>query len=96
MFWAASLETLRYPEIGVRVAPCFFHFVVTSSTLPGRTSRFSGVDTSLPVEVLRVAAILHDGETSKFLRLFKYKCKLCDSLAMLLQVCSNIFAKFEF
>ncbi|CAH3108925.1 unnamed protein product, partial [Porites lobata] len=37
---------------------------VTSSTLPGRTSRFFGVDTSLPVEVLRVAAILHDGETS--------------------------------
>ena len=26
----------------------------------------------------------------------KYKCKLYDSLAMLLQVCSNIFAKFEF
>ena len=53
-----TLETLRYPEIGVRVtvAPCFFYFVVTSSTLRGRTSRFSGVDTSLPVEDLRVAA----------------------------------------
>ena len=53
-----STETLRYPEIGVRVtgSVMFFHFVVTSSTLPGRTSRFSGVDTSLPVEDLRVAA----------------------------------------
>ena len=74
----------------------FYYFVVTSSTLPGRTSRFSGVDTSLPVEDLRKLQVLHDGETSKFLRLFKYKCKLYDSLAMLLQVCSNIFAKFEF
>ena len=55
----SPLETLRYPEIGVRVtgsAMFFFNFVVTSSTLPGRTSRVSGVDTSLTVEDLRVAA----------------------------------------
>ena len=52
------IETLRYPEIGVRVtgSAMFFHFVVTSSTLPSRTSCFSGVDTSLPVEDLLVAA----------------------------------------
>ena len=53
-----QIETLRYPEIGVGVtgSTMFFHFVVTSSTLPGRTSRFSVVDTSLPVEDLQVAA----------------------------------------
>ena len=81
----AVLETLRYPEIGVRVAPCFFHFTMTSSILPGRLSRFSGVDTSLPVEELRVREYkLQDGETSKCFRHLKYKCELFDSLAMLL------------
>lgn len=51
-----TVETLRYPEIGVRVtgSAMFFHFAMTSSTLPGRPSRFPGVDTSLPVEELRV------------------------------------------
>ena len=51
----------------------------------GRLSRFSGVDTSLPVEELRVREYkLQDGETSKFFRHLKYKCELFDSLAMLL------------
>ncbi|XP_022786016.1 uncharacterized protein LOC111326315 [Stylophora pistillata] len=44
-----------------------FHFAKTSSILPGRPSRFSGVDTSLPVEELRVREYekdeLRDGET---------------------------------
>ena len=51
------LETSRYPEIGVRVtgsAIHVFHFAMTSLILPGRPSRFPGVDTSLPVEGLRV------------------------------------------
>ena len=42
---------------------------MTSSILPGRLSRFSGVDTSLPVEELRVREYkLQDayGETSMF------------------------------
>ena len=80
------LETLRYPEIGVRerVAPCFFHFPIVSSILPGRPSLFPGVDTSLPVEEFRVREYkLQNGEPSKF-RHFKYNCKMFDSLAMLL------------
>ncbi|CAH3165261.1 unnamed protein product, partial [Porites evermanni] len=40
---------------------------VTSSTLPGRTSRFSGVDTSLPVEDLRSVQI--------FLPNLNFSCK---------------------
>ena len=81
------IETLRYPEIGVPVtgSTMLFHFTVTSSILPGRLSRFSGVDTSLPVEELRVREYkLQDGETSTFFRHLKYKCELFDSLAMLL------------
>ena len=60
---------------------------MTSSILPGRLSRFSGVDTSLPVEELRVREYkVQDsyGETSKCFRHLKYKCELFDSLAMLL------------
>ena len=86
-----KLATLRYPEIGVRATGStmfFFHFTMTSSILPGRLSRFPGVDTSLPVEQLRVREYkLQDGETSKFLRHLKNKCELFDSSAMLLYVC---------
>ena len=50
---------------------------MTSSILPGRLSRFSGVDTSLPVEELRVRVYkLQDGETSKCFRHLKHKCEL--------------------
>ena len=47
---------------------------MTSSVLPGRPSRFPGVDTSLRVEELRVReerSEVLDGETNKFLRHFK-------------------------
>jgi len=84
-----TLETLRYPEIGVRGtgSTMFFHLTMPSSILRGRLSRFPGVDTSLPVEELRVREYkLQDGETSKFLRHLKNKCELFDSLAMLLSV----------
>ena len=49
-----KVETLRYPEIGVRVtgSAMFFSFFGDVFDL----TRFSGVDTRLPVEDLRVAA----------------------------------------
>ena len=60
---------------------------MTSSILPARPSHFPGVDTSLPVEELRVreeTSEVQDGEMSKFLGHFKYNCEVFDSLAMLL------------
>ena len=81
----ATLDTLRYPEIGVRVtgSAMFFSFCDDVIDLPGRPSRFS-VDTSLPVEELREDTM---EKRVSFYGVLSANVNCMTPLAMLLQVC---------
>ena len=57
---------------------------MTSSLLPGRPSRFSGVDTSLPVEELREDTM---EKRVSFYGVLSTNVNCMNPLAMLLQVC---------
>ena len=54
------------------------------------------IEKKLPPWISARSCYMMEIETSEFLRSLKYKCKLCDSLAMLLQVCSTISANLKF